>query len=73
MKRTTRYVGLDVHQEATVASVREQRGRMFARAILPTESSALTEFFSGMRGSVHVAFGLPKFLGHRVKQLCLNE
>jgi transposase len=56
MKRTTKYVGLDVHQEATVASVREQRGRVIARAIVPTESSALTEFFSGMRGSVHVAF-----------------
>lgn len=56
MKRTTKYVGLDVHQETTVASVREQRGRIIARAILPTESSALMEFFSGMRGSVHVAF-----------------
>jgi hypothetical protein len=36
MKRTTKYVGLDVHQAMTVASVREQRGRVIARAILPT-------------------------------------
>jgi transposase len=56
MKRTTKYVGLDVHQATTVASVREQSGRVIARTILPTEASALVEFFHGMRGQVHVAF-----------------
>ena len=57
MKRTTKYVGLDVHQATTVASVREQKsGRVIARTILPTEGSALVEFFQGMRGQVHVAF-----------------
>jgi transposase len=56
MKRTTKYVALDVHQATTVASVREQSGRVIARTILPTEASALVEFFAGMRGRVHVAF-----------------
>ncbi len=56
MKRTTKYVGLDVHQATTVASVREQSGRVIARTVLPTEAGALVEFFAGMRGSVHVAF-----------------
>jgi hypothetical protein len=56
MKRTTKYVALDVHQATTVASVREQRGRVIARAILPTEATAIVEFFRGMRGSIHVAF-----------------
>jgi hypothetical protein len=56
MKRTTKYVALDVHQATTVASVREQSGRVIARSILPTESSALVEFFVGMRGSIHVVF-----------------
>jgi hypothetical protein len=56
MKRTTKYVALDVHQATTVASVREESGRILARAILPTEEGALLEFFGGMRGSVHVAF-----------------
>jgi hypothetical protein len=55
MKRTTKYVGLDVHQATTVASVREEGGRVIARAILPTEKEALVELFRGMRGSVHVA------------------
>ncbi len=56
MKRTTKYVALDVHQASTVASVREESGRVIARSILPTEEPALVEFFRGMRGAVHVAF-----------------
>ena len=56
MQRTTKYVGLDVHQATTVASVRTERGRVIARAVLPTEERALVDFFAGMRGSVHVTF-----------------
>ena len=56
MKRTTKYVALDVHQATTVASVREENGRVIARSVLPTDGSALTEFFRGMRGAIHVAF-----------------
>jgi len=55
MKRTTKHVALDVHQATTVASVREDSGRVIARAILPTEEPALVEFFRGMRGTIHVA------------------
>ena len=46
MKRTTKYVALDVHQATTVASVREESGRVIARTILPTEEPAIVEFFS---------------------------
>ena len=56
MKQTTKYVALDVHQATSVASVREDSGRVIARTILPTESTALVEFFRGMRGAIHVAF-----------------
>jgi hypothetical protein len=56
MKRTPKYVALDVHQATTVASVREESGRVISRAILPTEETAILEFFGGMRGGVHVAF-----------------
>src|SRR3970040_1192622 len=56
MKRSTKYVALDVHQATTVASVREESGRVIARTILPTEAPALLEFFGGMRGAIHVAF-----------------
>lgn len=56
MKRSTKYVALDVHQATTVGSVREEGGRVIARPILPTEREALVEFFRGMRGSIHVTF-----------------
>jgi hypothetical protein len=39
MRRTTKYVALDVHQATTVASVREASGRVIARSVLPTETS----------------------------------
>jgi hypothetical protein len=56
MKRSTKYVALDVHQATTVASVREESGRVIARSVFATEESAILEFFGGMRGSVQVTF-----------------
>jgi hypothetical protein len=56
MKRSTKYVALDMHQATTVASVRAESGRVIARTMLPTEAPAVLEFFGGMRGAIHVAF-----------------
>jgi len=56
MRRTTKYVALDVHQATTVASVREDSGRVIARSVLPTDGGAIVEFVRGMRGAVHVTF-----------------
>jgi hypothetical protein len=56
MERTTKYLGLDVHQATTVATVREEQGRILQRTVLATEEEALLEFFRGMRGTVRVAF-----------------
>src|SRR3954462_843866 len=56
MKCSTKYVGLDVHQATTSATVRDSSGKIIARSVLPTEEAALLEFFAGMRGAVHVGF-----------------
>ncbi|MFQ5705726.1 MAG: transposase, partial [Gemmatimonadales bacterium] len=56
MKRNRKYVALDVHLATTVASVREESGRVIARSVLPAEEGALVEFFRGMRGSIQVVF-----------------
>lgn len=56
MKRTAKYVGLDVHQATTVVAVREEGGRVITHEVLATEATALTAFFRAMRGSVHVTF-----------------
>jgi transposase len=55
MKRTTKYVGLDVHQATTVVSVRERSGRVIDRTVLPTDAHVLTQYVSAMRGSVRIA------------------
>ncbi len=55
MTRTIKYVGLDVHQATTQASVRAETGQVIARTVLPTEGRAVVEFFRGLRGPVHVA------------------
>ena len=56
MKRTTKYVGMDVHQASTVVSVRDDSGRLIVQSVLETSGPSLVEFFSGMRGALHVAF-----------------
>ncbi len=56
MHCTSKYVALDVHQATTVAAVRDERGRILARSVLPTEAGALVEFVRGMRGAIHVTF-----------------
>ncbi len=56
MKRSTKYVFLDVHATTTSGSVREDSGRVIARTVVPTEAAALLEFFGSMRGAIHVAF-----------------
>ena len=56
MKRTTKYVGLDVHQAMTVATVRSEGGRVIARSVVETSDASIREFFSAMAGSVHVVF-----------------
>lgn len=55
MTRTTKHVGLDVHQLTTVISVREDTGRVLARSVVPTEAAPLLDYLRGMRGAVHVA------------------
>jgi transposase len=56
MKRTPKYVGLDVHQATTLAAVQKETGQVIARTLLPTDAHAVVEFFRGMRGPIHVAF-----------------
>ena len=56
MKRNTKYVGLDVHQAMTVATVRSEGGRVIARSVVETSDESIREFFSAMAGSVHVVF-----------------
>lgn len=55
MRRDPKYVGLDVHEATTVATVRREGGQVLARSILGTEAEAILAFLGGMRGAVDVA------------------
>ena len=55
MKRTAKYVGLDVHQATTAVSVRDTSGRVIARDVVATDEASLIDFLGRMRGSVRVA------------------
>jgi transposase len=50
-----KYVGLDVHKATTVIAVLDARGELVQEAAVPTKTEALREFFSGLKGRVHVA------------------
>lgn len=56
MTRTTKYVGLDVHQATTVIAVLDEHGRVIARSVVATTADALIDVCRGMRGTVHVVF-----------------
>ena len=49
MKRTTKYVAFDVHQATTVASVRDDSGRVLARSVLETSTRLAEHNGSGQR------------------------
>ncbi len=48
MNRNSTYVGLDVHQAMTVATVRTQGGRVIGRSVVETSDESIKEFFSAM-------------------------
>ena len=49
MKRRTKYVAFDVHQATTVASVRDDSGRVLARSVLETHGPSIVDFLRGMQ------------------------
>ena len=54
MKRSRKYVGLDVHQATTVITVRDDAGHVLARTVVATEAAAMRAVVRGMRGEIHV-------------------
>jgi len=47
---------LDVHQATTVASVRDEQGKIVMRATVATEARAILGLVRGLGPRVHVAF-----------------
>ena len=53
---STKYVGLDVHQEAITIAVMNSAGKLIMESIIETKTNTILQFFQGLRGDVHVTF-----------------
>jgi transposase len=49
-----KYIGLDVHKEATTVAVRNGDGKLVMESIVETKASTLLDFLHGLRGELHV-------------------
>jgi transposase len=56
MSRNIKYIGMDVHTEATVIAVRDGSGKLVMEAIVETKTSSLLQFLHGLRGELHVTW-----------------
>jgi hypothetical protein len=51
-----KYAGIDLHQSTCVIAVHNRDGKTIMQSIVETRVETLREFFSGLGGTVHVAF-----------------
>ena len=49
-----KYIGLDVHTEATTVAVRNAAGKLVMESIVETKSTSVFDFLHGLRGELHV-------------------
>jgi transposase len=56
MSRDIKYIGMDVHKEATVIAVRNGSGKLVMESIVETEASSILQFIHGLRGELHVTW-----------------
>jgi transposase len=56
MSRDIKYIGMDVHKEATVIAVRNGSGKLVMESIVETKASSILQFIHGLRGELHVTW-----------------
>ncbi len=49
-----KYVALDVHQASTSISIRDVRGRVIRREVVPTSAACIREVIDSAGGTIHV-------------------
>ena len=54
MSRDIKYIGMDVHKEATVIAVLNGSGKLVMESIVETKASSILQFIHGLRGELHV-------------------
>jgi len=53
---STKYIGMDVHQESISLAVRNAAGKVVMESVIETKANMIVQFFEGLRGDVHVTF-----------------
>jgi hypothetical protein len=56
MSRYIKYIGMDVHKEATVIAVLNGSGKLGMESIVETKASSILQFIHGLRGELHVTW-----------------
>jgi transposase len=51
-----KYVALDLHQASTSVSVRDPRGRVVRREVIPTSAAAILDLLGAIGGTIHLTF-----------------
>jgi transposase len=53
---STKYIGMDVHQEAITIAVLDSSGKLKMECIIETKASTILQFFRGLSGNLQVTF-----------------
>src|SRR6202165_5291689 len=53
---STKYIGMDVHQEATTIAVMNAAGKLVMESIAETKAATIVQFLEGLRGELYVTF-----------------
>src|SRR6202521_2882071 len=53
---STRYIGMDVHKEATTIAVMNAAGKLVMESIVETKAATILQFIEGLRGELYVTF-----------------
>ena len=54
LSSNVKYIGLDVHKEATTVAVRDAAGKLVMESIVETKARTLLDLLDGLRGELHV-------------------
>ena len=53
---STKYIGMDVHKEATTIAVMNSAGKLVMESIVETKAATIVQFLEGLRGELYVTF-----------------
>src|SRR5215469_11990253 len=56
MSRDIKYIGMDVHTDATVIAVRNTTGKLMMESVVETQARSILQFIHGLRGELHVSW-----------------